>query len=303
MINRTSLISSRLQLFKFKTQEKQEQPKEQSKDKEPSSQEQKQVQASAQEILSLQNSIFLSMYKQQTANLNHEKQLDTNNSPTAKNTQPSTTVSSENNFFLTKRTINLDDLIQEPIQSGLQQPTTTPAKTRSASTGGFVVDKGTNLADKFTSVMSQVDLTSMPSQMANGIQEFASLIKNQEQYNTVINIYADYWMQKNNVAEITTGNVKEFMTSFLGEEFNINVANLGKMAGGAALLSIASQIVVSSAAERFPKMAKDVVNLGKDFYGNLFKGNIVDSLKALGKIPTLIGQWTVKGVKSLAKNT
>ena len=267
MINRTSLISSRLQLFKFKTQEKQEQPKEQSNDQKSSSQEQKQVQASAQEILSLQNSIFLSMYKQQTANLNQEKQLDTNNnSSSEKNTQPSTTVSSENNFFLTQRTINLDDLIPEPKQPELKEPNISQAKTRSSLTGGYVIDKGTDLANEFTSIMSQLDFSTMPSQMANGLNEFIALIKDQEQYNTVLNAYADCWLEKNNVIEITKDNAKEFMRSFMSDKFNINVTNLAKMAGGAALLSIASQIVIGSAAERFHQMAKDIVDLGKDFY-------------------------------------
>lgn len=138
-------------------------------------------------------------------------------------------------------------------------------------------------------------------------------------------------MQENNVAEITTGNVKEFMTSFFGEEFGINVANPGKMVGGAALLSIASQIVVSSATERFPEMAKDVVkkvvngfvNAGKKlFKGNIFgaagsviggvaKGAVsivkgvakgaVSAVKTVGKTIGKVGKAIGKGVKKLFK--
>lgn len=315
MINRTSIFSQKLPLVKSKilanpkeNQNKEETPKQ-------NSQVPKVIEANANELIGLQNSAFISINKNNPPVLEQEETKPKENTTQENKTksqkepqteQPKTNLSSENNFFITKRTLELDDLIPTPQTLETEQapiPSPKPApSTRSSSSGGVVLNGGTKLADEFTSVMAQIDLSTMPSEMANGIQEFANLIKNQEQYNTVLNTYADYWMQENNVAEITTGNVKEFMTSFFGEEFGINVANLGKMVGGAALLSIASQIVVSSAAERFPEMAKDVVNLGKDFYGNLFKGQIGKSLKALGKIPKLLGEWTVKGVKSLATN-
>lgn len=344
MINLSSLAAQQrtLMLNTGKTPEKTpENPTEKEPEKKETP-EQKTVQTSANEVLAQQNSAFIIT----TRNTNQpaipekteESDADSSNGQnksekeTSEGTNTGTKKPTEN-FFLTSRSINLDDVVPTPkTTSGLtagstgevvNNETETPetrgageivsgaadaaaaagGAAKSLTTGGKIVVGGTKLANELTSVLSTFDMSAMPSELANGINEFASLLKNQEQYNTVLETYADYWMQKNNVSEITTGNVKELMTSFLGEEFGLTVANLGKMVGGAALLSVASQIVINSAVERFPEMGKNAVQWGKDFYGNLFKGKIGKAAKTLFvDTPKYLYNGIVKGVKSLATN-
>lgn len=185
--SKTSLFSRRLDLIKNRIKEKQNdnQPKEESPKQTPK--ESPAVETRADEILALQNSVFLSLNKNKQTISKTDEPVSTESSAPKKNASPqkeihltpqTTENSLENNFFITKRTIKLDDLIPTPKTAETEQPPAANTSTRSSSSGGVVVNGGTKLADEFTSVMAQIDISTMPSDMANGIQEFASLIKN-----------------------------------------------------------------------------------------------------------------------------
>ncbi len=185
--------------------------------------------------------------------------------------------------------------------------------TKTAETVVKTVTNGQNvLGDLYASsgelaeelaVMSAKN-SALPVELADGVKKLGDLAKDTEAFQSALSNYADNYMVQNNIPEITTDNVGKVMKSFLSDEFGINLANIGKYVGGAAIASLAIRVGVSTLVDMAPKIGKDVINLGKDTVKNLLQGDVLGLIEnAVIDTPVMIIRNAARSVKYLAINT
>lgn len=324
MINLSSLAAQQrtLMLNTGKTPEKTpENPTEKEPEKKEAP-EQKSVQTSANEVLAQQNSAFIIT----TRNTNQpaipekteESDADSSNGQnksekeTSEGTNTGTKKPTEN-FFLTSRSINLDDVVPTPkTTSGLtagstgevvNNETETPetrgageivsgaadavaaagGAAKAASSGFNVIGTGTGVGDIAGNIAYNgglyANLVDHANNLFGSITNYGLTEKSMEVVNKAGNFFNKLKIPGENV--LIKGTSKFFDLYF----------------------AVASQIVMSSASERFPEMGKNLAKWGKDFYGNLIKGNVGKAAKTLFlDTPKYLFNGCVKGVKSLATN-
>lgn len=125
------------------------------------------------------------------------------------------------------------------------------------------------------------------------------IVKMQEEYLT-------FWESAHSATEFSSEIERgtSFIMDFCNEKLGINLTSLAKCAGGAAIASLLVKIGVSTVIDVAPDMGRDVFNLGKKRFKNLFKLNIVGLAKnAFIDAPVLMIRNMGRSIKALAKNT
>lgn len=198
----------------------------------------------------------------------------------------------------------VDTQIQETKVSVNSQTAKTVAKTvtNGQNVLGDLYASSGELAEELA-VMSAQN-SALPVELADGVKKLGNLAKDTEAFQSALSKYADNYMVQNNIQEITTENVGEVMKSFFSDELGINLANIGKYVGGAAIASLAIRVGISTLIDMAPKIGKDVINLGKDTVENLLQGDVLGLIEnALIDAPVMVIRNAARTVKYLAINT
>lgn len=196
------------------------------------------------------------------------------------------------------------------------QETKVSVNSQTAKTVANTVTNGQNvLGDLYTSTgelitelaRTEAKNVNLPKELAEGVEELKKMTKNEASITKFSENFANHLENYMNENNITTPNAKDItkgVADFFDKEFSINLTDLAKYAGTAAIASLAIRVGVSTVIDMAPKIGKDVFNLGKDTIKNLLQGDVLGLVEnALIDAPVMLIRNAARSVKYLAINT
>lgn len=145
----------------------------------------------------------------------------------------------------------------------------------------------------------------MPAEMVESFDRLSSLAQDPKAFEQTLGKFTDQWISTHDLNSMTQEEATQAcLKDFYTQELGINVSNILKCIGGAAVVSLLIKVGVSTIIDVAPDICKDAVNWTKDTFKNLFKGNILGLIKnAVIDAPVMLIRNAGRTVRSLAKNT